>query len=399
MTSLSHYKSYSEKISKKIFYQLPILFQTKFEKFFSRSEFIQNINFNFQNKSQKRVLISYITTPFKKSLRSNLHPNEIKCLYIVKSFIDLGYCIDIIDSLNETNLCNIENVRYDVIFGFGKPFYLATMKNQDAKSIIFLTESHPDFSLKNELERLDYFFKRKRKNAPIMRSGIYFKKDHIGVAKYAILTGNQITANSYSSYYGKLFSVDNFGLINSRYANKERAVEKTRKNFVWFGSYGAIHKGLDVLIDAFDELKDYNLFICGLTEKERRFFKINNVNIHDLGFIDVNSDEFIQLMENCSFIVFPSCAEGMSTSVLTCMNHGLIPIISRNCGIDVGDYGFYLEDYHVESIKKDIISAASLDINKIRVLHQTVFTETRQKYDINKTIERFNYFILKILNE
>ena len=34
--------------------------------------------------------------------------------------------------------------------------------------------------------------------------------------------------------------------------------------------------------------------------------------------------------------------------MLTCMRHGLIPVVTPNCGIDVEDYGYVVEDYHVE---------------------------------------------------
>ena len=69
-----------------------------------------------------------------------------------------------------------------------------------------------------------------------------------------------------------------------------------RQNYLWFGSSGAIHKGLDLVLDAFHNLKDVNLHICGNIESEERFFEHyktslnNNANINYYGYVDINTD-------------------------------------------------------------------------------------------------------------
>ncbi len=51
------------------------------------------------------------------------------------------------------------------------------------------------------------------------------------------------------------------------------------------------------------------------------------------------------------FSIFPSCSEGQSGSVLTTMSLGLIPIVTKEVGIDVFDKGFLIND-NIEILDK-----------------------------------------------
>jgi len=188
-------------------------------------------------------------------------------------------------------------------------------------------------------------------------------------------------------------------LMNPDYIFKPRDLNQSRKNFIWFGSYGAIHKGLDILIDVFKLLPEYNLFICGLDRREKNLFKLNYKNIHDLGFINIKSKEFICLMDSCSYVILPSCSEGMATAVLTCMNHGLIPIVTRECGIDLLDWGFYLDDYHIGFLREKIIECANYDIELLEKQHKQIFNYSREQFNLQRYSQDFEQIIVNILSK
>jgi glycosyltransferase involved in cell wall biosynthesis len=366
----------------------------------NNDHFYQNINYDPKSDDQKKVLISYITDFIGKNTSELIsHTNFSECLEILKTFIDWGYSIDLIHCLDNEHNSIIEKKRYDVILGFGKPFHYASVRNPDAIKIIYLTEAHPDFSLRAETERSEYFYQRHKKRTNFKRTGTYFRNQDIKIADYGILIGNSVTSRSYSFPEGKLYTLTPTGLLNKNYSFSLRDTLKTRKNYVWFGSYGAIHKGLDILIDVFNELPEYTLYICGLKPKERRLFDINKKNIHDLGFICVNTSDFIQLMNNCSYVVLPSCSEGMATSVLTCMNHGLIPIITRECGIDLQEWGTYLEDYRVDYIKKIIISYSNYDQIILERYHKEVYEYSQSKFVISRYSRDFRLILMNILSK
>lgn len=390
----------SREIKDKLDYYLTNQIINFINKFRTSHHFYQNINYDPKLDHQKKVLISYITFPLQNDTSKFIsHTGFTECLEILKTFIDWGYSIDLIHCLDNKHNLKIEKQKYDIIFGFGKPFSYAAIKNPDAIKIIYLTELHPDFSRKAEMERSEYYYQRHKRKTHLTRSGVYYRNQDIKPAEYGILLGNNITSKTYSFPEGKLYTLAPTGLLNKNYTFSLRDLLKTRRNYVWFGSYGAIHKGLDILIDVFNELPEYTLYICGLHPKERRLFKINEENIHDLGFIDVNTSNFIQLMNNCSYVILPSCCEGMATSVLTCMNHGLIPVVTRECGIDLQEWGIYLEDYRVDYIKEIIRSCSTCDPHILEKYHKKVYEYSQSKFILSRYSRDFRLILMDILSK
>ncbi len=370
-----------------------ILFKWLKKKQFT-SNFYQNINLNLNNLKQKKILISYITTPLEKDIRTwYIHTNLYECMQLIKIFINHDFAIDLIDCRNLS--INLDK-QYDIIFGFGEPYYKAAIKNPQAKKIIYLTELHPDFSYKQEKQRIEYFYERHKRKVSITRSYNHYKKKYIDIADYGILMGNNYTEKVFPELAGRLFTIYPTGHINKDYIYTERNYNKTRKNFVWFGSLGAVHKGLDILIDVFNTTPECNLFICGLDAREERLFSINKKNIINLGYINVNSDQFINLMNTSGFVILPSCSEGMSTAVLTCMNHGLIPIITRETGIDIFEFGYYLLDYKVEYIKEMVISYSKIDEDTLKTYHKKVFDYSRSNFNLKRFSEKIEYIFKQI---
>lgn len=361
--------------------------------------FFENINPDSSNLYQERVLISYITSPLENNTQKiNYHTNYSECREIISFFSGLGYNVDVVHCLDEKHIPEIIDKKYDIVFGFGEPFYHAAIHNPDAIKIIYLTELHPDLSYTNEMERINYFFKRHNIKTQPKRSGKHFKTREINIADYGILFGNEYTSRFFSFPEGNLYLLEPTGLFNKDYSFTQRNCIESRKNFIWFGSYGAIHKGLDILIDVFSELPEYHLYICGLSRRERRLFTINSKNIHDLGFVRVDTPLFIQLVNCCSYIILPSCSEGMATSVLTCMNHGLIPIITRECGIDLHEWGIFIDNYRVEAIKEKIKQCATSDPDTLKRDHQQVYDYSQKKFNISRYSRDFRNIIMNILS-
>src|SRR5208283_4332496 len=61
-------------------------------------------------------------------------------------------------------------------------------------------------------------------------------------------------------------------------------------------------------------------------------------NIHYVGFITPDSDQFQELVSSAAAVVYASSAEGCSTSVVQCMRFGLIPIVTEATGLSVHDF-------------------------------------------------------------
>ena len=60
--------------------------------------------------------------------------------------------------------------------------------------------------------------------------------------------------------------------------------------------------------------------------------------------------------------IAPSCSEAISTAVASCMQTGLLPIVSYDTGIDLPDgCGTYLRPCSVEEIRQAAVQAVGLD--------------------------------------
>ncbi len=147
----------------------------------------------------------------------------------------------------------------------------------------------------------------------------------------------------------------------------ERDADKAASTFLWFGGHGLVHKGLDLVLDAFVRTPQLQLHICGPIAGEPAFaacFEVElrqtpNITCHD--FVSLNSPKFRALMIQCAFVVYASCAEGGSSSVLTVAgNGGLIPVVSDASAIDIGSFGLKISDLTSDAVQRAVEAAAGL---------------------------------------
>lgn len=368
------------------------------KKIFNKVDIIENVNLDLTQKQQK-CLISYITSSFDYDLEKESVPvtSILEVNQIIKTFIDLNYSIDIAFCLDENAYEKIKEKKYDVIFGFGEVFHQISVKYPDAKRILYVTEHHPKFSKIKETERVEYFFERHGKKIKLSRSGQYYKNSYFNYIDDAVILGEVFPYN-FSDF--NIHSISPTGFYNSNYRYIDRNLESSKSNFLWFGSNGAIHKGLDLLIDIFSKRDDINLHICGLNKNDRKIFKnYQQKNIYDYGRIDVQGDQFLELVNKCSFVLLPSCSEAMSTSVLTCMRHSMIPIIMRDAGFNkLGDLAFYLEDYKLTYLEKELEEIRQTDNNTIQKMHADIFSFANKEFTLEKFSSDFDNILKKILN-
>ena len=307
----------------------------------------------FKTNYQRHALIIYITRPFIGKMDYR-HTNYLECYTAAEILSKFRYNIDVIDC-NINQKINFE--KYDVIYGMGSMMekaFFQKLKNKVC-TIFYGTGLNPIvWNAKTTLRIRDF---RERhgillwdssrliphpvnaqvllSNAVVALGDSYNFNDYIETDKRGASRYHQI-----QSFYYDCYDID----LNKKNFNL------ARKNFIWFGSHGAIHKGLDILLDIFSVMKDVNLHICGINPYESDFQSYfsnllsKHENIINHGFVNLRSEQFRTLMDQCGFVILPSCAEGGSPSVLNCAaNGGLVPIISKDCGLDIDEYGWVLD--------------------------------------------------------
>ena len=333
----------------------------------------QLISNYFKTKHQKHALLSYILTPFKKDSLS--HTNFYEAQSWAKILDELGYNVDIIDYRNSQKN---DLSKYDLICGFGDIFQQVFESSyNNIQSIYYGTGMHVCHQNITTLQRVkDVYIK---KGVWLGKSARFVEKTwthQTSLVSGIIALGNEVCADSYRKYYdGTVYSLPApfYKTQNGEDIITHRD-SSSKQHYLWFGSSGLIHKGLDLCLDYFSKNQDIFLHICGPIENEKEFtnvykkelFESPNIKLH--GFIDIESMEFENILTMCSFVIFPSCSEGGSPSTLTVIgNGGLVPIITKETTIETG-YEIWIEGFESKSIDKAIKQSQALSFEEIKEL-------------------------------
>lgn len=349
----------------------------------------------FKTKYDKKALLSYIVYPFREtSLR---HTNYYEAIRWANTLNELGYQVDIINFDNYPQ--RLELSQYDLICGFGDVFqaYFESGIRKKIITIYYGTGMHVCHQNSISLARIRDVYNKK--GVWLGKSARFVEKtwSHQTILVDGIIAlGNNVCAESYKKYYdGKILSLpalfyqtqDPYKILNSKAKN-------SNKNFLWFGSSGLIHKGLDLLLEFFSNNSGLTLHICGPINKEPDFLKayqkelFNTKNIVVHGFIDISGIKFKNILQKCAFVIFPSCSEGGSPGVLTAIgNGGLIPIVSKNATISTG-YEILIETLDNKGIEDAVGEATRLSQDAINELAQknlyyVLQNNSKEKYKSN----------------
>lgn len=359
------------------------------------SPVVQNLNYSHLG-GQKKAIVCYLTyshfTNWESTASGRTQPFEI--MAIVKILASLGYSIDIIGCNDMRALSYIESKQYDLIFGFGETFYQLAKKQLSAVTVLYMTEQHPDFSFREEQKRIDYFNKRRNKQLKVSRSGKFYKRHHFDRLYTEVIVMGEV--DDFLEDYSRPFTVFPTGLVNPNYCFKTKAYTQTRKHFLWLGSPGAgIHKGLDLLLEIFSMRDDLVLHIGGIGEDDKKKvnFPIKN-NIIDHGFITINSDFFLKLNDQCSFILLPSCSEACATSVATGMLHGLIPVVMKDAGFNrLKSSAVFLSDFRLDYLNARVDDLANLTPLELETMSRSAYEFAMANF----TIQAFSANMFQIL--
>ncbi|MDR2729258.1 MAG: glycosyltransferase family 4 protein [Chitinispirillales bacterium] len=365
-----------------------------------RPKIIKNV---FNTKFTRRALISYITEPFICGIKKT-HTNVMECYTAAEVFHELGYRVDVIGFKRKGHI-TYDN--YDVVYGFGntleKSFYSDCAEK--IKKIYYSTGACAFYWNKRTVLKVLEFQKEKGKIIPqAARMAKRFWPLQFIMPDLNVCLGNQFMADTYLEINPNI----NIRTLNNFYYDvydidlSQKNFKEARKHFLWFGSSGTLHKGLDILIDIFSQRDDVFLHICGASKKEKKFFDYyqpiidKSNNIVDHGFVNVDTDDFRKIMDQCAFVLFPSVAEGQPGSVITVMaNGGLIPVISTSCGLDVEEYGYVFED-----IAKNVVLDKIDEI--LKLTEEELYAKSlKAKTNVRKNYSHQNYKqnLLKILGE
>ncbi|MCQ8894112.1 MAG: glycosyltransferase [Methanolinea sp.] len=359
------------------------------------------ITLKAENSAKKNVLLSYITLPFRIGADNPAfytHTNTWECLQIAKTWLNHGFNVDIIDWDNHSF---VPKKDYDVFIDIHSNMErIAPLLKKNCLKILHITGSHWSFQNNAEMKRLSELK---------IRKGVQLKPRRqvppslgIEYADCATILGNKFTQSTFA-YSGKpLYQIPLSTTVQFPFFVKD--FNKIRKNYLWLGSSGMVHKGLDLVLDAFSQMPDYHLFICGPVDQEKDFHDLyykelyQSQNIETMGFIDIRSDKFLNIIKNTCALIYPSCSEGQAGSVITCLHAGLIPVISEQSGVDIDGFGILLNNNSIEEIISSIKYLSNKPKEELESMSRNAWDYARIHHTRENFAKCYNTFVDDILS-
>jgi len=356
-----------------------------------------------ESKGQGSALLALWLSPFLLKEGEPVpvsHSHYATSLEIARIFLDLGYSIDVIDYLNGGF---IPQKRYDFFISFRTNFEkIGKRLNDDCIKVVQLDTAHWLFHNWASLSR----GLRLQQRRGVTLKGMKTVDSNMAIehADYAIIDGNSFAMDTYRYAQKPLFRIPVLTSVVYPWL-QNRDFEVCRNSFLWLGSSGLVHKGLDLVLEAFAEMPNCHLYVCGPIHQEEDFQKAydkelyQTVNIHTIGWVDISSPAFIEIMEKCVGLIFPSCSESQAGSVLTCMHGGLIPIISYESDVEVDDFGLLLKECSIDEIKNCVGMLSSLPAEKLQRMSRKTWEFARQHYTREMFSEQYRKIVGNILEK
>jgi glycosyltransferase involved in cell wall biosynthesis len=320
-----------------------------------------------------RVLYSYLKDPLlpQPATYFDGHTNKWESREIARLLVNLGYQVDAVDwSAGEIAFSE----DYQVVFDIHLRQQALLPRMPDALRLLHLTGSDWRYQNRAELVRVrNLEARRGRRYAPrrqVAHSDLMERA--LEVADHCSLIGNEHTLSTYPAAYSHKFTKVPVTASPSFVKSADELVPNERE-FLWFFGGGLVHKGLDLVLEAFARDPSLRLNVIGDVAAESDFveiyrkelFELENITVH--GFLTPNEPRFRRILEKCFCFIAPSCSESISTAAATCMQVGLYPLVSRDTGISLPQgTGTYLEQCSIEEILSAAATLKATDRDTLR---------------------------------
>ncbi len=345
-----------------------------------------------QGRSRGNVLLAYVVQPFLTGpdRMPDTHTHFWESWQMSQTFLNLGYAVDAISYLNTSFNPSKD---YAVYMAARTNFQrIARQLDPACVKIAHLDTAH---WLVNNTAAYQRALALQRRRGVSLKSFKWVEPNWaIEAADCATVLGNEFTLSTYRYADRPLYRLP---VPTCRvYAWPERKdFDACRRHFMWPGSSGLVHKGLDLVLEAFSGMPDLHLTVCGPIQSDKDFEQAfhrelyQTGNIHTVGWVDVGSPEFVALAERCVGLIYPSCSEGQAGSVVTCMQASLIPIVSHESGVDVEGFGGVLGDCSIETIRETIRGVADLPPSQLEAMAHKSWTFARANNSRERYAEEF----------
>ena len=307
----------------------------------------------------------------------------------LKSRPNARWCSDIYahssfpSELRNSLAAELKQGSYDVIIGVHAPLAarLATIQKQlpNTKLIGWLHNSYEALFGDNS----HYYIGAKRRRHYIYQ---FRKLDNVVVLC-------QDDSNRFQKY-DKLFTPT--VIYNPLTLKPGNRSQGNSKRFLTIGRFTPLHKGIDLLIEAFhifaQKNHDWQLDIVGGGEQKETFLKIiNRYQLEDRITIHPFTNKIQDFYSNAQVYVLSSRWEGMPLVLVEAMSHGL-PIITSDlpvCQEILDDFGMYFPNSNIEGLAQRLEDATHIDWKS----KSEEAIKIAQRFDVKQIVEQWKQLI------
>jgi glycosyltransferase involved in cell wall biosynthesis len=342
-----------------------------------------------------RALVSYIPLPLMppRQLRNRrMFSNRGIAQELVRVLNDLGYVVDMINWRDDRFVPKRE---YDVFIGHGGSNFarLSERLSSDTPCIYFATGPRWDLLNQACAHRAAAFADRHGWYVAPDRTVSDSEEDALNHADAIICIGSKRVAGPYMSLGIPVHEVPNAVFPGTKEL-PARDLARTQSSFLFFSGEDPILKGLDVFLDASARLP----VTCHVCQRASPgFFEVygrigyGKAQVQRHGFVLVRSAKFYDLVAATSWIVAPTAAEGQPGGLLEAMATGLIPIISRDANLEVGDSGFVLDDptpAHLGEVMASCLQLSHAELRRLSTSAKSLIGSKHRPVDFANDFEQ-----------
>ncbi len=343
-----------------------------------------------------RALLSYIVDPLLDPEREieHSHTHYWESMTMARILVEQGWAVD---AISWTNLGFQPSCDYDLVIDVRLNLErLAPLVGPACVKLLHSDTAH--WSVHNAAQEARYRALEERRGVSLLRHKQLPENRAIEHADLCTYLGNDFTRATYAFAGKPMFRIPVSVPFQYPWAD-DKDFEAVRRRFLWFGSGGLVHKGLDLVLEAFAGLDGFELIVAGPIQHERDFERTyagelyRTPNIRTLGWVDTHPDHFPALAAQCLGLVYPSCSEGGGSSALTCMHAGLVPLITPQTSVDLTpERGVLLREASIEGIREAVRELSSRPVTQSRELARAAWEWSRAHHTRERWAEHYRDF-------
>lgn len=352
------------------------------------------------NYTNGHVLLSYTTYPLTllDETQTGGHTQGWEIQKMIELFLESGFTVDLID---QDNMSFSPKVKYSILVAAGdNADRLQACTPDTVLKVFHATGCHWLFQNQSEYKRLYNLQTRNGYSLPPQRQAYSIKN----LQGFDIISGilGTYPTSTYTHLKKPLMMVP-LSTTHTFEHPEKKDFDQIKKTFLWFGGAGGVHKGLDLVLEAFSQMPEYHLIVCGKPVREPDFAKAYHTelfetpNIEAVGHVDPGSEQFANIKERCLGIVYPSCSEGTAGSVVLAMHAGLIPIVTKESGVETKDFGITLKEATIEHIKDTVRSLSSEPTEKLKERATKTWEYARENHTRERFASEYRKFVATIV--